>query len=95
MLEFPDRSPLKGARLLVATGRSPRVEGIGLDTVGIEPGERGIEVDGRMSAGDGVWAVGDVTGVWPLTYVSKYQGRVAAANILGGHPRPTTRPCRE
>jgi dihydrolipoamide dehydrogenase len=36
-----------------------------------------------MSAGDGVWAVGDVTGIWPLTYVGKYQGRVAAANILG------------
>jgi pyruvate/2-oxoglutarate dehydrogenase complex dihydrolipoamide dehydrogenase (E3) component len=36
-----------------------------------------------MSAGDGVWAIGDVTGIWPLTYVGKYQGRVAAANILG------------
>ncbi|MGH2967745.1 MAG: NAD(P)/FAD-dependent oxidoreductase, partial [Solirubrobacteraceae bacterium] len=43
----------------------------------------GIAVDARMSAGDGVWAIGDVTGVWPLTYVGKYQGRVAAANILG------------
>ena len=36
-----------------------------------------------MNAGDGLWAIGDVTGVWPLTYVGKYQGRVAAANILG------------
>jgi dihydrolipoamide dehydrogenase len=36
-----------------------------------------------MSAGNGIWAIGDVTGVWPLTYVGKYQGRVAAANILG------------
>ena len=36
-----------------------------------------------MSAGQGVWAIGDVTGIWPLTYVGKYQGRVAAANILG------------
>ncbi len=36
-----------------------------------------------MSAGEGVWAIGDVTGTWPLTYVGKYQGRVAAANILG------------
>ena len=36
-----------------------------------------------MRAADGVWAIGDVTGVWPLTYVGKYQGRVAAANILG------------
>ena len=55
----------------------------GLETVGVELGERGIIVDERMSAGPGVWAVGDVAGIWPLTYVGKYQGRVAAANILG------------
>jgi pyruvate/2-oxoglutarate dehydrogenase complex dihydrolipoamide dehydrogenase (E3) component len=83
VLEFPDGKVLKGDRLLVATGRRPRVEGIGLESIGIEPGKRGIEVDARMSAGDGVWAIGDVTGIWPLTYVGKYQGRVAAANILG------------
>ena len=83
VLEFPKRAELRGDRLLVATGRRPRVEGIGLETVGIEPGRQGIAVDGRMSAGDGVWAIGDVTGIWPLTYVGKYQGRVAAANILG------------
>ena len=39
-----------------------------------------------MNVADGIWAIGDVTGVWPLTYVGKYQGRVVAANILG-HPR--------
>jgi pyruvate/2-oxoglutarate dehydrogenase complex dihydrolipoamide dehydrogenase (E3) component len=37
-----------------------------------------------MNAGPGLWAIGDITGIWPLTYVGKYQGRVAAANILGG-----------
>jgi pyruvate/2-oxoglutarate dehydrogenase complex dihydrolipoamide dehydrogenase (E3) component len=47
------------------------------------PSTGGIEVDARMRAGDGVWAIGDVTGIWPLTYVGKYQGRMAAANILG------------
>jgi pyruvate/2-oxoglutarate dehydrogenase complex dihydrolipoamide dehydrogenase (E3) component len=83
VLEFPERDELRGDRLLVATGRRPRVDGLGLDTVGIEPGRRGIEVDARMNAADGVWAIGDVTGIWPLTYVGKYQGRVAAANILG------------
>ena len=83
LLEFPDGKVLKGDRLLVATGRKPRLEGIGLETVGIEPGKRGIRVDARMSAGEGTWAIGDVTGIWPLTYVGKYQGRVAAANILG------------
>jgi pyruvate/2-oxoglutarate dehydrogenase complex dihydrolipoamide dehydrogenase (E3) component len=84
VLEFPERDELRGDRLLVATGRRPRTEGLGLERVGIEPTRSGIEVDGRMSAGDGVWAIGDVTGVWPLTYVGKYQGRIAAANILGG-----------
>ncbi|MQA75128.1 MAG: NAD(P)/FAD-dependent oxidoreductase [Solirubrobacterales bacterium] len=83
VLEFPERDELRGDRLLVATGRVPRVDGLGLDTVGIDPGRRGIEVDARMNVADGVWAIGDVTGIWPLTYVGKYQGRVAAANILG------------
>jgi pyruvate/2-oxoglutarate dehydrogenase complex dihydrolipoamide dehydrogenase (E3) component len=87
VLEFPERDELRGDRLLVCTGRRPRVDGLGLETVGIEPGRRGIEVDARMRAGDGVWAIGDVTGIWPLTYVGKYQGRVAAANILGGEVR--------
>jgi pyruvate/2-oxoglutarate dehydrogenase complex dihydrolipoamide dehydrogenase (E3) component len=36
-----------------------------------------------VSAGERLWAIGDVTGIWPLTYVGKYQGRVAAANIVG------------
>jgi pyruvate/2-oxoglutarate dehydrogenase complex dihydrolipoamide dehydrogenase (E3) component len=84
VIEFPERSPLRGDRLLVATGRRPRVDELGLDTVGIEPERQGIPVDARMSARDGIWAIGDVTGVWPLTYMGKYQGRVAAANILGG-----------
>ena len=89
VIAFPDGGELRGDRLLVATGRRPRSQGIGLETVGIEPGPDGIEVDARMSAGEGVWAIGDVTGVWPLTYVGKYQGRVAAANILG-EPREAT-----
>jgi pyruvate/2-oxoglutarate dehydrogenase complex dihydrolipoamide dehydrogenase (E3) component len=84
VLEFPERDELRGDRLLVATGRRPRVDDIGLETVGVEPGKRGIEVDARMRAGERLWAVGDVAGIWPLTYVGKYQGRVAAANILGG-----------
>jgi pyruvate/2-oxoglutarate dehydrogenase complex dihydrolipoamide dehydrogenase (E3) component len=83
VLEFPERPELRGDRLLVATGRRPRVQDIGLETVDIAPGRGGIEVDSRMNAGEGVWAIGDVTGIWPLTYVGKYQGRVAAANILG------------
>jgi pyruvate/2-oxoglutarate dehydrogenase complex dihydrolipoamide dehydrogenase (E3) component len=84
VLEFEGREELRGDRLLVATGRRPRADGLGLETVGVEPTRQGIPVDERMRVTDHVWAIGDVTGVWPLTYMGKYQGRVAAANILGG-----------
>jgi pyruvate/2-oxoglutarate dehydrogenase complex dihydrolipoamide dehydrogenase (E3) component len=82
-LSFPDGRQLAGDRLLVATGRRPRLQGLGLENLGIEVSRGGVGVDSRMSAGDGLWAVGDVTGIWPLTYVGKYQARVAASNILG------------
>src|SRR5829696_9263081 len=85
VLEFAERDELRGDRLLVATGRRARVDGLGLDAVGVEPTRQGIPVDERMRVTDGVWAIGDVTGLWPLTYMGKYQGRVAAANILGRH----------
>jgi pyruvate/2-oxoglutarate dehydrogenase complex dihydrolipoamide dehydrogenase (E3) component len=82
-LELADGRRVIGDRLLVATGRRPRVEGIGLETVGLEPDPRGIPVDAQLRAGERLWAIGDVTGIWPLTHVGKYQGRVVAANILG------------
>jgi pyruvate/2-oxoglutarate dehydrogenase complex dihydrolipoamide dehydrogenase (E3) component len=80
VLELADGTELRGDRLLVATGRRPRVADLGLETVGLDGR---IEVDARMRVADGLWAIGDVTGIWPLTYVGKYQGRIAAANILG------------
>ncbi|HEX8867056.1 MAG TPA: NAD(P)/FAD-dependent oxidoreductase [Lentzea sp.] len=83
VLDLPDGVQLRGDKLLVATGRRPRVEGIGLDTVGVEANPHGLETDERMNVAPGIWAVGDVTGQWNLTHVGKYQGRVAAANILG------------
>jgi pyruvate/2-oxoglutarate dehydrogenase complex dihydrolipoamide dehydrogenase (E3) component len=83
VLAFEDGRELRGDRLLVATGRRPRVEGLGLETVGIEADPHGIPVDAHMRAGERLWAIGDVTGVWPLTHVGKYQGDVVAANLLG------------
>jgi pyruvate/2-oxoglutarate dehydrogenase complex dihydrolipoamide dehydrogenase (E3) component len=74
---------LRGDRLLVATGRRPRVEGLGLDTVGVQADGHGIGVDAHLRVADRLWAVGDVTGVRLLTHVGKYQGEVVAANILG------------
>jgi pyruvate/2-oxoglutarate dehydrogenase complex dihydrolipoamide dehydrogenase (E3) component len=78
-----DGSERRVERVVVATGRRPRVDDIGLDSVGITPGDEGIAVDGRCRAADGVWAVGDVTGVGRFTHVAAYQGRVACADILG------------
>ena len=83
VLELEDGSELRGDRLLVATGRRPRVAGIGLETVGVEANERGIHVDTHLRAGERLWAIGDVTGIWPLTHVGEYEGDVVAANILG------------
>jgi pyruvate/2-oxoglutarate dehydrogenase complex dihydrolipoamide dehydrogenase (E3) component len=86
VLELDDGRELRGDRLLIATGRRPRVEGIGLESVGIEPDPHGVKVDARMRAGERLWAIGDVTGIFPLTHVGKYQGRVVASN-LAGEPR--------
>ena len=74
VLELDDGRKLRGDRLLVATGRRPRVEGIGLETVGVQADGRGIPVDARLSAGERLWAIGDVNGIWPLTHVGEYEG---------------------
>jgi dihydrolipoamide dehydrogenase len=83
VLQFDGSTDLRGDRLLVATGRRPRVEGIGLETVGVEADPHGIQVDEHLRAGERLWAIGDVNGIWALTHVGEYQGDVVAANILG------------
>ena len=83
VIEIDDGRELRGDRLLVATGRRPRVRELGLETVGVEPDAHGVPVDAHLSAGEHLWAIGDVVGIWPLTHVGKYQGEVVAANILG------------
>jgi pyruvate/2-oxoglutarate dehydrogenase complex dihydrolipoamide dehydrogenase (E3) component len=74
---------LDAEQLLVATGRRPNVEGLGLEQLGVEISRRGIEVDGGLRAADGVWAIGDCTGVALFTHVGKYQARIAARNVAG------------
>ena len=87
VLAFDGRPELRGDRLLVATGRRPRVEGIGLETVGVEANPHGIAVDDHLRAGERLWAIGDVNGIWPLTHVGEYEGDVVAENIRGdGRP---------
>ena len=87
VLRLDGGAELRGDRLLVSTGRRPRVAGIGLETVGVEPDPHGIRVDRHLRAGDRLWAIGDVNGIWPLTHVGEYEGDVVAANIAGDpHP---------
>jgi dihydrolipoamide dehydrogenase len=83
VLTLDDGRDLRGDRLLVCTGRRPRVHDIGLETVGIEPDPRGVPVDARMQVAERLWALGDITGLWPFTHTGKYQGEVVAANLLG------------
>jgi pyruvate/2-oxoglutarate dehydrogenase complex dihydrolipoamide dehydrogenase (E3) component len=74
---------VKGEKLIVATGRRAAVEGFGFEKLGVEISKRGIEVDERMRAGEGIWAAGDVTGIAMFTHAGKYQARVAAADAAG------------
>jgi pyruvate/2-oxoglutarate dehydrogenase complex dihydrolipoamide dehydrogenase (E3) component len=70
--------------IIVGTGRTPRTGDLGLESVGVELGERGeIVVDDHCRAAEGVWALGDVTAVMPFTHVAMYMARVVADNIAG------------
>lgn len=82
-IELDDGRELRSDRLLVATGRRPRVNDIGLETVGVTAISHGIPVDTHLRVADRLWAIGDATGIWQLTHVGKYQAEIAASNILG------------
>jgi pyruvate/2-oxoglutarate dehydrogenase complex dihydrolipoamide dehydrogenase (E3) component len=74
---------LRGDQLLVATGRDANVDDLGLESIGVRVGERGIGIDSRLRTSvSGVFAAGDVTGTLPFTHVAAYQGRLAARNAL-------------
>jgi dihydrolipoamide dehydrogenase len=73
---------LEGSELLVAVGRRFNTADLGLESVGLEPGEP-VEVDESMRANDWLYAIGDANGRVLLTHMGKYQGRIAADAILG------------
>jgi len=78
---------LEGERLLIATGRTVDLSGLGLEAAGLDGNARFIQVDERMRAADGIWAMGDVTGKAMFTHVALYQSAIVAADILGeDHP---------
>jgi pyruvate/2-oxoglutarate dehydrogenase complex dihydrolipoamide dehydrogenase (E3) component len=85
-VELNDGDRVEAAEILVAVGRKPRTEGIGLDSAGIEPDAHGfLETDGRLRVGGREWlyAIGDVNGRALFTHMGKYQAWVAAENLLG------------
>ena len=78
-----DDQTLDAEKLLVAAGRRPNLADLGLDTVGLDPSARSIEVDDSMRAGEGLWALGDVTGKGAFTHTSMYQSAICVRDILG------------
>ncbi|MGH9251274.1 MAG: dihydrolipoyl dehydrogenase family protein [Acidimicrobiales bacterium] len=73
----------RAERVLVAVGRRPDLRPLGIDTVGLDPGASAVTVDERMRAGEGLWAVGDVTGHGAFTHMAMYQAGIAVRDILG------------
>jgi dihydrolipoamide dehydrogenase len=83
-LTLDDGTNVEVDELLVALGRTPGTSGIGLETLGLEPGATlVVGEDLRVPGHDWLFAVGDVNGRAQLTHMGKYQGRLAADAILG------------
>jgi pyruvate/2-oxoglutarate dehydrogenase complex dihydrolipoamide dehydrogenase (E3) component len=87
-LHTGDGETLTVESLLVATGRRADLAALGVKAYGLDDSARGIEVDERMRAADGLWAIGDITGKGAFTHVSMYQAEIAVADILGREHTP-------
>ena len=79
---------LEADALLVATGRRPNVEGLGLEAAGVTSGPKGIPTDARMRTSRGhIFAAGDINGVLPFTHVAGYEGGIVLTNAVLRLPR--------
>ena len=89
-LALSDGTEVHGARVLLAAGRAPATEALGLVTAGVrvESGDP-VDVDEhlRVRGTAHLWAAGDVTGLAPFTHTANYHARVLVANLLGGDVR--------
>lgn len=83
VVHLDDGTTVAADRLLVAVGRATDLGGLGVEEVGLDPQARFVDVDERLRAGDGLWAVGDITGRGLYTHLAVYQARIAAADIAG------------
>jgi pyruvate/2-oxoglutarate dehydrogenase complex dihydrolipoamide dehydrogenase (E3) component len=87
-VELDDGVSIRAERILVATGRRPRVADLGLEALGLDTSSGHLEVNEHLQTNaDNVWAIGDVTGVALFTHVGKYQARIAARDMLGQDAR--------
>jgi pyruvate/2-oxoglutarate dehydrogenase complex dihydrolipoamide dehydrogenase (E3) component len=69
--------------VLVAAGRAPNVEDLGLDAAGVVHGPRGVQVDSSLrTSRPGIWAAGDVTGAPQFTHVADHHARVLVRNLV-------------
>jgi pyruvate/2-oxoglutarate dehydrogenase complex dihydrolipoamide dehydrogenase (E3) component len=78
-----DGTQLSGEQVIIAVGRRPSADDIGLETIGVQSAPHGIPVDAHCRVADRVWAAGDCTGIMQFTHVAKYQARVAMADMFG------------
>lgn len=87
--ETGSRRSVAAGEILIATGRRPNVRKLGLEAAGVKYSDRGIEVDTTMqTSAPAIWAVGDVTGIYPFTHAADYQARIAEQNAFTeGPPR--------
>jgi len=83
-----DGERLVADKVLLAAGRTPNLDNLGLETVGLDPSARTLDVDERMRAGDRLWAIGDVTGKGAFTHVSMYQSTIALRDVTGEDGAP-------
>ena len=93
-LQLSDGTSVTAERVLVAIGRTPTTDGLGLDVLGISTSESGaVEVDDhcRVVGQAHVWAAGDITGTAPYTHTANYQARVVTENLMGGDRRADLR----
>jgi dihydrolipoamide dehydrogenase len=93
-LVLDDGAPVTAEKLIGTVGRKPRLDGLGLEALGIRPGPKGfLPIDDRcrVRGQSRVWAAGDVTGIAAYTHTANYHGRVIAANLLGREVRANHR----
>jgi pyruvate/2-oxoglutarate dehydrogenase complex dihydrolipoamide dehydrogenase (E3) component len=79
---------LKAEQILVAMGRSPNLEGLGLAEIGVEFSRKGISVDNRLrTTQKHIYAAGDVTGAYQFTHAAGYEGGIVISNAIFHLPR--------